>query len=274
MTSFALSGNSSLGSIGQTSKLTATGHFADGSERDVSANMLWSTDVPNVVTISRDGLVTAIGLGVTTIFVTQQPVFQSVVLSVTPPGTTAVGGWVREPGGGPLPGVLVTEADSALSTATALSGDGLGTFAIGGLTNGHLKLTRDLFEDAHVDVSETGLLTVPLQRIIRVAAGGSVSSLIAPHDMDYLVAADTHCGPCRLIRVTGAGATLHFRLTWTDHASMLNVWINGQMFAGNADALDVESDAPGGPGELLVYVARVGATLPQSHTTFTFSTTR
>jgi hypothetical protein len=274
MTSLTVSGETSLTGLGQTSKLAAIGHYADGSSKDVSAAVLWSTNAPSVVTVSSDGTVTTVGLGAVNVSAHRQPFLESVLLTVTPPGTLGVSGWAREPGAGALAGVHVVEAASGLSVETLLAGDFMGYFSLGGLTNGHLTFTKESFEDAQFDVTASDFIDVPLQRIIRVAAGGSVSSQIAPHDMDYLVAPDTRCGPCRLVRVTGSGATLHFRLAWTDRASMFNVWINGQMFPGDAATLAVEADAPAGPGELLVYVAKVPTNLADNHVAFTFSTTK
>lgn len=271
LTSLTLTGNTSLTHIGDSSKLTATGHFTDGSAKDVSADMLWFTEIPGVVTISRDGLVSAVALGATSVFVTRQPVFQTVILSVTPPGTLAVGGWTSEPGGEPLAGVLVNETGSGISVVTELSGDDQGAFAIGGLTNGHLTLTKESFEDARFDVTTSGLIGVLLQRVVRTAVGGTLSGRLEPHDMDYAVTPDAHCRPCKLIRVTAsAPGVLHLKLTWTDAASMLNMWIDGRVYSGTAND-ELLADVPVGSGELVVYIGKAATDLVGSAVPFTFS---
>jgi hypothetical protein len=271
LTSLTLTGNTSLTGIGGTSKITATGHFTDGSAKDVSADMLWFTEIPGVLTISSDGLVSAVGLGVTSVFVTRQPVFQSILLTVTPPGTMAVGGWTSEPNGDALPGVLVSETGSGLSVVTELSGDDQGAFAMGGLTNGHLTLAKESFEDARFDVTASGLIGVLLQRVMRTAVGGTLSGRLEPHDMDYTVTPDAHCRPCRLIRVTAsAPGILHLKLTWTDAASMLNIWIDGHVYSGTAND-ELLADVPIGSGELVMYIGKVATDTVGNAVPFTFS---
>ena len=72
------------------------------------------------------------------------------------------------------------------------------------------------FEVAEFDAVRNNFNDTPLQKVIRLSAGESVTPLeLAPHDMSYTVGAD-RCYPCRLIRIVSAVAgTLRLTLTWT-----------------------------------------------------------
>ena len=77
---------------------------------------------------------------------------------------------------------------------------------MGGLTGSHLRLEKGGFEVAEFDAIPNQSNDTPLQKVIRLSAGESVTPLqLAPHDMSYTVGTD-RCFPCRLIRIMNAAA--------------------------------------------------------------------
>jgi hypothetical protein len=276
-TSFTITGNLSYTGVAQQGQLTATAGYADGTTRDITTSVTWTPQITTVATISPTGVLTTTGLGGTYIGAQNNAVgassryyFQTVLVKVTPPGTLALFGWTREPGSGPLAGVSVREAQSGQSTMSNTNGD----YALGGLTSGVLTFTKSGYEDVQFDTGDT-YDGWPLQQVVRVEAGASVSQRLAPHDVDYVVTGSTHCQPCRLIRVTNTTAgTLHVRVTWTEPASTLNLWVNGQVFPGSSATPEITAEVTAGVGELLMYVGKLQSGTVGNYVPFTFSTSR
>jgi len=276
--SIKLTGSTSFTGAGQTSKLTATGTFSDQTTADISAKVQWTSSVISVATLSATGVLTTAGLGATDIYArsSANPILYSNSLhaTVTPPGTFVVLGWTREPGNGPLGGVLVLNQESGQSMLSVSGGDSQGLFSLGGLTTGHFVFTKADYEDTVVDLAPDFNGDVPLQRIVHLAPGSAVSLELAPHDLDYLVAPNTHCSPCKMIRVTSPGPmTLRVKLTWTDKTTHLVLWANGQEFAPADSALEAVADLPVGAGDTMVYVASLASLPSSTHVPFTVSST-
>ena len=277
-TSFTITGNLAYTGTGQQGQLTATAGYADGTSKNITTSVSWIPQLATVATISPAGLLTTTGLGGTYIAAQNNAVgsssryyIQTVLVRVTPPGTLALLGWTREPGSGPLPGVSVREAQSGQSTMSNTNGD----YALGGLSSAVLTFTKSGYEDAQFETSQDTYDGWPLQQVVRIDAGASVTQRLAPHDVDYVVTGSTHCQPCRLIRVTSTTAgTLHLRVTWTDQASALNIWVNGQVFPGSSTTREIAADVPVGVGELLVYVGKLQPSALGNYVPFTLSTSR
>lgn len=269
-----ISGNTSLASVGETSHLTATATYVDGSTQDLTRNVQWSSQAAAVVSIAADGVLTARALGAATIQLRYQApgsnssLFRFAYVTVTPPGTFVVSGRVREPGAGSLSGVRVLHPATGQETLTS----GNGSYSFAGLTSSRFSFTKAEYEAVEAELTPNEDGDVPLQRIVRIEAGASVSPTLAPNDVDYLVSAGTHCQPCRLIRVTSTTAgTLQVRVTWTT-AQVLNVWVNGQAFLASAGVREVVADVPAGVGEVVVYVGKTPAPIGD-YVGFTMSTT-
>jgi hypothetical protein len=119
----------------------------------------------------------------------------------------------------------------------------------------HLRFEKDGYEPTEVDATDNS--DVPIQRIIRLVAGGTVTPPeLAPHDLSYTIGTAL-CYPCRLIRVMVPSAgTLHVAVNWTG-AQTLNLWAGGQLIAGASGA--VTADVPVvTSGEVVMYL---GSTL-------------
>jgi hypothetical protein len=168
------------------------------------------------------------------------------------PGTFLVFGRVREPGQGGIGGVRVQDPRSGKSTLSSSSTD-IGNFSLVGLTNTRLTFDKDTYESREFEAQPNMVADVAMQKIIRLAAGGSVKpDNLAPHDMSYIIGAD-ECEPCRLIRVSvPAGGTMRLTLTWSESRAKMNLWVDGRMFPGTYPELT--ADVPVRAGELVVYV--------------------
>jgi hypothetical protein len=76
--------------IGATQQMNATGTFTDGSMRDVTFMVQWSSSVPDVATVSPAALVTGVQIGNTTISARMGAVFGSTVVTVVPPVLSSI----------------------------------------------------------------------------------------------------------------------------------------------------------------------------------------
>ena len=63
LTGLALTGNVTLSAMGETSQLTATATYSDGTTKDVSPETGWTIGDRRVGTVSTDGLLTVVGFG-------------------------------------------------------------------------------------------------------------------------------------------------------------------------------------------------------------------
>ncbi len=98
---------------GETTQVQVTGFFSDGSSLPISLRSEGSAyQSSNVViaTVDQDGLVTAVGVGIVSITVTNQGATAVTILSVAPLGDplTTVDGFVTDEQGGFLKGAVVT----------------------------------------------------------------------------------------------------------------------------------------------------------------------
>jgi hypothetical protein len=261
-----ISGNASLTRIGETSQLKATVTFCDGTTRDVTSDLAWSSSDPSVLIVSSKGLLTVIRFGVSRIRASVDDYrFREVLVRATPAGTFTVFGRVHEPGQGGESGlgidrVGVRDTLSGASTTT----NARGQYSIGALTSAHLRFEKGGYEPVEIDATPDGEDKVPMQRVVRVIAGQTVTPVpLAPHDLDYTVALGAHCYPCRLIRVVvPAPGTLRLGLTWSDSARQpcsLALWVAGRQFLPLGSSKEVEADVRVSAGEAVVYVGEVPA---------------
>jgi len=58
-----VSGKTELSVIGETTQLTATGKFSDGSLRGITGEALWTSSDSSVLAVSATGLVTVVRFG-------------------------------------------------------------------------------------------------------------------------------------------------------------------------------------------------------------------
>lgn len=252
LSSLMVDGRKSLSAIGETSQLTAVARWRDGSTRDVTGTARWSSQNASVATVSPSGLATAIGFGASRIQVMYEGSNYEFQLSVTPAGTFAATGDVREPGQGTLAGVRVVEPASGRSTLT----DQSGVYTLAALASRHLRFDKEGYESGELDLPPDGGGYMRMQRVVRVAAGETaVIPKLTHMDVAYDVGPD-RCSPCRLIRiVVPAVGTMHFDLTWEPNpGSDIYLWVGGQRFAKDPNVLHLSADAAVTTGENVVYV--------------------
>lgn len=122
-----------LTEIGATTQVRVTATLADGSEVDVTPQIVWTTyrsSNPAIATVSVNGLVTARGAG--SVFITaSNEGASSVTRILVSPGDplTAVEGLVRLENGTPVEGALINIPEQGRTATT----DSTGMYAIGGL---------------------------------------------------------------------------------------------------------------------------------------------
>jgi len=259
VTSVKIAGTAAFETIGQTSQFTATASFVDGTTKNVTSEAVWSSLNSAVVSVTSTGLATITGFGSATVQAVYQTRSGFFSVSATPAGTVVGHGRVREPGRSGVGGVQVVETRSGSSAQTGSQGE----FAIAGLpigTRAHYTFEKAGYEPAEIEEQVGTGVEVPLQQIIRVATGESVSPLqLAPHDLAYTVGSE-RCYPCRLVRVSAPGpGTLQLQLRWATAKATLHIWAAGQRFAGTAP--EARAEIPVSGGEIVVFV---GMLLPSS----------
>jgi hypothetical protein len=268
--SLAISGNTALQAAGETSQLTATATYSDGRTADVTRETAWSSGHSIVATVESTGVVTARGLGVGSISA-RHPVSgpsrsTSAQLTVTPAGSFAMTGRVREPGAGGLSGARVLHVESGQSGDS----DRDGSVGLGGLTGGaRLRISKDGYEDGETTGVPNGFFDAPIHRIVRLAAGApAYSSRLAPNDVDLDVGGGARCQPCRLIRVTSPSpGAAEVTLSWSGQVP-LRIWVDGQAFEPTAGATEIKAGITVGSGETLVIVGRPEAPQPPNYISF------
>ena len=274
-TSVQISGNRVLTAVGQTSQFTATATFSDGSSRDVTAEAVWSVFPARAANISPTGLLTAQRLGRFLVSLNYSRFFSGAEVTVTAPGTMAVFGYLWHRRSGVIVGAQVRNLQSGQVDDTPD-----GHFLMGNLTDLRMSATKDLFErvefSAKTDVewfgSEPLNVGVLMQEIMRVEVGSAqTTDVLWPDDVEYQVAGNTSCQPCRLVRLfSQTSGTIRIRITWTDVPSTLNLWVNGQMFRPTATRELVAEVPITGGNELIVYVGKIRGAIGNP-VTFTFA---
>jgi len=260
--SVKVTGNLGLTQVGQTSQLTATATLSDGTTKDITNLVVWKSNSTSVVTVSSAGLLTAVSLGTASVIAsytggppTPDPPGSLQLVIVTPEGTFIAQGQVKHPGHAGVAGFHVQDTQSGQSAVTNASG----SYVLAGLTgSAHLAIDKTGFEPAELFLSAAAGTVVSgdvmVQPVIRITAGQSGQTTIAPHDVAYDVSATDRCVKCQLIRVVSAGpGTLHLKFTWNKPAVSLTTWIAGQAFPG-ASPGPLNIDVPVGAGEMVLYV--------------------
>lgn len=254
----SLTGDTSFETPGERSQLTATATFADGRTLDVTRESRWSSTFPAVASVAADGMLTTGSIGSTRIFVsypfTGAYLSQFADVTVTPAGTFALSGRVREPGAGGLNATTVVHIDSGQSART----DNGGNFFFGGLTgSARFSAARENYENAEAQAIPGETVDIPMQRVVRLAGGAPVyTSTLAPNDLDYVIAG-THCQPCRMIRVSSpSGGVVTVRLTWTS-AVDLHIWTEERRIDPNGPAREVSAEIQVGSGESVIFIGQI-----------------
>jgi hypothetical protein len=266
VTRVRVSGNTALTAIGETTQLKAIADYSDGTTRDVTTEAIWNSTKPANFIVASGGIVTVVNFGLTTINAILQPRTGFIQVTATPPNTFVFYGRVREPGNSGIANVQVLDTESKRTAMTSQFGE----YEFANLRDARFRMEKDGFETVEVKGTPfPAFVDIPMQRFIRFAAGGSVSTEIAPNDLSYDIGTD-RCFPCKRIRVTVPTAgTLHLAATQPIvTATGLNIWVNNARFGPAGSS--VRADVPVTAGELFVYVGGFGST--SGYVPFTFTT--
>ena len=249
------SGSLSLTAVGQTAALTATARFADASTKDVTTEATWTSLDVAVATVSSSGVVTATGLGKTSIQATYSNRSGSATVQVTPAGTFVILGRVRDPGQGQgaglgVPGFTVRDVATGMVTTTDSSGE----YSLGSIFPGdrviYEKAGWETIERVFNSTNDDG--NPGAQRTVSISAGSTATINTAPNDVVYQLQPGGTCTPCRLVRVqSSTSGTLHLTLTWAGGGTgpRLNLWIAGQTYSSDGSApIRVVANIPVGAG--------------------------
>ena len=263
----SIAGNVIFNGIGQTGQFTATATFNDGNSKNVTADGQWQSSDTHVASVSETGEARIVGFGTCVISFEYEKQRASVNVRVSSPDTFTVGGRVREPGSGGLPGVVVVETSSGRSALTSANGQ----FAISDVPRRQLRLKveKDGYETREVETTEEEV-DLPMQRVVRLAAGETVKPAdLAPNDVQYLIGKDVCI--CRLIRVAVPRAgTVGVRVSWPKMGATMRLFAEGVTVSGEDE---LSADVPVSTArEVVMYF---GWTMRPSreYVAFTFETT-
>jgi hypothetical protein len=267
VTSLAVRGNAVLTAVGESTPLTAVATLSDGTSRNVTSAVQWVSSHASIIAVSPGGMLTVIRFGQSHVYATYQGKSSTLNVQATPPGTFVVWGRAWEPGHNGLAGVTVRDEASGISALSNADGE----FSLGGLTSLRLTLEREGYERAALDARPGTFTDAPMQRVIRIAAGGSVDVDIAPHDVAYDLGGGGRCYPCKMIRIVNAPAgRLRLKASWLEARAALDLWVNGRRFEGTSGMEVLAEVAIDAPGDVVVYVGVKHAA--DYHAPFTLST--
>ena len=154
VSALAVTGNGRLSAPGETTQLVAEATLSDGSTKDVTSTVRWTSIDRTVATVSPNGLVTAIDLGKTTIvaFVGLTHVTApDFAVTVLPEGTYILAGQVTD-ADSPINGVRVELVGGPMSGRVVMT-DSFGRYAFNGVTGAlQVRATKDGFPSAVRDV--------------------------------------------------------------------------------------------------------------------------
>jgi len=137
VTSITVTGNPTLNGIGQTSQLTATATFSDGTTEDVTSKATWQTGNAAFVSVSSTGVVTATGFGQTSISATDQSVTGSLTVATVLINLTGTwkGTGTDSSGSTQFTAVLTQAATVVSGSSTFTTGDATGNGSFTGTVN-------------------------------------------------------------------------------------------------------------------------------------------
>jgi hypothetical protein len=111
--SIAITGTPSLTFVGQTGQLTATATLSDGTIQSVTSSAMWQSSNQSVVTVSSNGLATAVAVGQATITATAQAKSGTLAMTVSIAAATTFQGTVA--GGAGQSGTFTVTIQTAIS---------------------------------------------------------------------------------------------------------------------------------------------------------------
>src|SRR6516162_1004947 len=87
--SISITGNATV-AAGLTDQLTATGNYSDGSTKNLTGSVTWSSSNPSIATVTSGGLVKGVAQGNATVSAASGGVTGNTSITVGPPNLTSV----------------------------------------------------------------------------------------------------------------------------------------------------------------------------------------
>jgi hypothetical protein len=144
LTKIDVSAASTTITVGATEQFAATGHFTDGSTRDITASVAWSSQSPAVATIDAAGLATAKSAGSSAITATSGSLTSSMSLTVVAAA---------------LKSLAVTPANPAVAKNATEQFTATGTFSDGSAQNLTSSVAWSSATPSVATISSVGLAT-------------------------------------------------------------------------------------------------------------------
>jgi len=159
--------NPVLSALGATQQLTATASYSDGSSKDISATVTWSSDQTAVATINASGLATAIADGVSTI-------------SATDPTSSIKGSATLTVGTPQLQSIAITPSKPEFNKAAATQQmTATGTYSDGSTQDISASVTWASDDSKSVLIDEKGLATSVADGKANISATDSKTQVTA-----------------------------------------------------------------------------------------------
>jgi len=204
--------------VGKTQQLKATGTYSDGSSKDVSSNLKWSSSAPNFATVNNSGMATAVAAGQTKVTATSGAVTGSTTLSVTDnllsiaisssgtsvdvAGTlqlTALGTYQDDKPAQPIKNVSWTSSASNIASVSS-----------GGLVTGVKGGTATITASAGAIAQAITITVVPVLKSISVTTANNASSTNVGSSLQFHATANYNDGSS--LDITG-------KAVWTSSAT-------------------------------------------------------
>jgi trimeric autotransporter adhesin len=150
-------------SLGQNQQFTATGHYSDGSSKDITNSVTWASSNTGVATILGSGLATSHSTGSATISAVSGNIFATATLTVTAAKVVLVS-------------IAVTPVDADLLVAALQQFTATGTFSDGSQQDITGSVTWSSSNNSVVSIPAGGLATARALGSVTISATlGSVS---------------------------------------------------------------------------------------------------
>ena len=182
VSSFVIQGPTPTIGPGETGQVKAVARFSDGTERDVTADAVWSSTQAQIATV-EGGLITGRALGRTSIRATYQSRNAVLNIVIRPAGTFIVNGTVREPGPLNVDAATVTVVGSPAGPVTTNFSGFYELFGVVGTVT--IRVSKAGYLDLTTTVTVTGdqrldLDITPAVNPTNVAGAYGVTLTISP----------------------------------------------------------------------------------------------
>jgi uncharacterized protein YjdB len=210
LTSVGVSPASTSVSTGAKQQFTATGHYSDGTTKDLTASAQWKSSNATVASIDATGVATGIAAGVTTITATASSMQGSANLTVN-----AVAN---------LTAIAITPQLSSIPISTTQQFSAIGTYSDGS--------TRDLSSLVTWSSSSTVTATIDAHGLVTSIAAGTttITAMLGSVTQTFTIAvstptiSDIFVSPDGLTEPIGVSQQYTASADYSDHLGLFGAW--------------------------------------------------